>query len=61
MGLPVDFLYVCECIYARGRNFFPIYTKFGTQVGILNSKVQFENGVCGSDRSPLGAPPKNYV
>ena len=34
-------------IYIRERNFYPIDTKFGKQVGIVNSKVQFEDGLCG--------------
>ena len=49
-----DFLYVCVCacvcIHARGRNFYPIETKFDTQVGILNSKVQFVDGLRGSQQ-----------
>ena len=34
-------------IYIRGRNFYPIDTKFGKQVVIVNSKVQFEDRLCG--------------
>ena len=26
-------------IHARGRNFYPIDTKFGTQIGLVNSTV----------------------
>ena len=32
---------VCESIHARGRKFYPIDTKFGTQICLLKSKVQF--------------------
>ena len=40
---------VCVCVYVSTLdtyNFYPITTKFGTQVGILNSNVQFEDGLC---------------
>ena len=41
---------VCACVciymYARGINFYPIDTKFGTQVDKVNSKPQFEDGLC---------------
>ena len=42
-------LYVCICLKARDRNFN--FTKFGTQVGLVKSKVQLEDGLCGSHRS----------
>ena len=35
------------CIHARGRNFYPIDTKFGKQVGSVKSKVEFEDGLYG--------------
>ena len=41
---------VCACIYARGHNLYPIVTMFGTQVGNVNSKVKFEDELCGSHR-----------
>ena len=37
---------VCLYIYGRGRNFYPIVTKFG--MGLIKSKVMFEDGLCGS-------------
>ena len=30
-------------IHARGRNFYPIDTKFGVQVSLVKSKVQFKD------------------
>ena len=41
---------VSVCIHARGRNFYSIDTKFGTQVGWVKSKIEFEDGLCGSHR-----------
>ena len=38
------------CIHARSRNFYPIDTKFGVQVVLVNSKVEFEDGSCESYR-----------
>ena len=47
---------VCVCVYvcyhSTGRNFYPIYTKFGAQVGLIKSKVKFEDGLCRSQRDP---------
>ena len=38
---------VCMCVYVFmcvcGRNFYPISTKCGTQVGLVKGKVQFED------------------
>ena len=40
---------LCRCVYvcfhSTGRNFYPIATKFGTQVAQVNSKVMFEDGL----------------
>ena len=46
------FVCVCVsvCIQARGRYFYPIDTKFGTHVGLLNDKVQFEDELCESHK-----------
>ena len=38
-------MHVCMCVHARGRNFYPTVTKFGTQVDLIISKVQFEDGL----------------
>ena len=43
---------VCVCNHSTSRNFYPISTKIGTQVGLLESKVKFEDGICGSHRDP---------
>ena len=39
---------MCVCLRSRDRNFCPIVTKFGTQVGLVKSKVEFEDGLCRS-------------
>ena len=36
---------VYVCYHSTGHNFYPIYTKFGAQVGLLKSKVKFEDGL----------------
>ena len=36
-------VYMCVCVC---DNFYPIDTLFGTQVGIVNSKVQLDDGLC---------------
>ena len=33
-----------------GCNFYPIDSKFGTQVGLVKIKVKFEDGLCGSHK-----------
>ena len=40
-------VFVCMYVYihARSRNFYPIDTKFGTQIGLVNSEIKFEDGV----------------
>ena len=45
---------VCFCVSGCmcGRNFCPIVTKFGTQVGLLKIKVEFEGGLCRSHKVP---------
>ena len=48
-------------IHRRGRNFYQIATKFGTQVHIVNSKVHFEGRLCGFFRDPQGSTTKNYI
>ena len=50
---------MCVCLRYRGRNFYPIATKFVIQVGLVKSKVQFEDGLCRSHKDPQGAPPKD--
>ena len=51
-------MYVCM-LRSRGRNFYPIATKFGTQVGLLKSKVSTKMGYVGPIETPRKAPPKN--
>ena len=36
----------------RGRNFYPIDTKLGTQVVLVKIQVNFEDGLCGSHKDP---------
>ena len=48
-----DFLYVCVSVcacacVARGRIFYPIANKFGTQVGLVKSKAKSKDGLCRS-------------
>ena len=47
-------IFLCVCvsgfILVRGRNFYPFDTKFGTQEGLVKSKVQFKNELCRSHR-----------
>ena len=54
-----DCLYVCLCVClclcvcmfalrSRGRNFYRIATKFGTQVGLVKIQVKFEDALCRS-------------
>ena len=38
--------------HARGSNFYPIDTKFGTQVGLVKIQVKFEDGLCRSYSDP---------
>ena len=33
------------CYHSTGRNFYPIATKFGTKVGLVKSRVKFEDGI----------------
>ena len=55
-----DFLYtrvcvsacVCACIHARSRNFWPIDINFGIHVGLVKSKVQFEDRLYRFHREP---------
>ena len=37
-------------IHDRGRNFYLIVTKFGTQVGLVKIQVEFEDELCRSYR-----------
>ena len=50
---------VCVCLRARGRNFYPIATKFDTQVGLVKSEAEFEDGLCKSHWEHQGAPAEN--
>ena len=43
---------VCVCYHSTGRNFYLIANKFGTQVGLVKSKVKFEDELCGSHTNP---------
>ena len=43
----------------KNRNFYPIASKFGTQVGLVNKQVKYEIELCGSHRDPWGAHKKN--
>ena len=51
-------MYVCVCMcvfnHSIDRNFYPINTKFGTQVkkNYVKSKIEFEDGLCGFHRDP---------
>ena len=42
------------CIHARGHNFYPIDTKFGTQIGLVKSRVHFEDELCRSHKDTRG-------
>ena len=50
---------MCVCLRSGGRNLYPIATKFGTRVGLVKSKVEYEEGLCRSHRDLQGASPKN--
>ena len=43
-------MYVCMCgclyIHDRSKNFYPINIKFGIQVGLVESRVEFEDELC---------------
>ena len=45
---------------SRGCNFYPIVSKFGTQVGLVKIQVMFEDGLCRSYKNQYRAAPKNY-
>ena len=45
-------MYVCVCYHSKGSNFYPIATKFDTQVGLVESNVKFEDEILGSHRAP---------
>ena len=34
---------MCVCVHTRGRNFYPIDTKFGIQIGLAKREVEFED------------------
>ena len=55
-------VYVCLCLcnHSTGRNFYPIDTKFGTQVGNMNSKIEFEDDYVGSIGTPRDTT-KKYI
>ena len=48
-------MYMCVCmfaLYSKGHDFYPIGTKLGTQVGLVKSKAEFEDGLCRSHKDP---------
>ena len=52
-------MYMCN--HSTGRNFYPIVTRFGTQVGLVKSKVKFKE-ICYVDSiGTQGHHQKNYI
>ena len=47
-------MYVCLSNHSTGRNFYPIETKFGTQVGLVKIQVKLGDGACTFHRDHWG-------
>ena len=51
----------CVFNHSTGRNFYPIVTQFGKQVGLVKIQDTFEDGLYGSYTDPRGTTKKQNL